>query len=97
MSTPAPTTGLTTPSETPPTAMTTPSSSGNKLPALRHLRGPHGFVKSGRIVQRLSPSPESFVRKLRSLSSREKEKSKDSRPGETFGTPVMQSRMMIGE
>ena len=97
MSTPTPTTGHTTPSKTPPTGSSTPSSSGSKLPVLRHLRSPDGFKVSvrspGGIVRRLSPSPESFVRKLRNLGSREG--SQNASPEKPSGIPVMQRRMTI--
>ncbi|KAG1731524.1 uncharacterized protein EDB91DRAFT_722597 [Suillus paluster] len=94
MSTLTPTTGPTTPSKTPPTGSSTPSSSGSKLPVLRHLRSPDGFMRNpGGIVRRLSPSPESFVRKLRNLGSREG--SENASPEKPSGIPIMQRRMTI--
>ncbi|KAJ8590235.1 hypothetical protein M405DRAFT_816613 [Rhizopogon salebrosus TDB-379] len=88
MSTPTPTTGPTTPSKTPHTASTTPSSSGRKLPVLRHLGSP---LRKGGVVRRVYTSPESFVRKLRMLGSGEGNAS----PEKPLGTPIMQRPMTV--
>lgn len=101
MSTQTPTTGPTTPSKTPPTRSSTPSSSGSKLPVLRHLHGPDAspdafkvsIRNAGGIIRRLSPSPESVVRKLRNLGSREG--SENVSPEKLSGIPIMQRRMTI--
>ncbi|KAG1746160.1 hypothetical protein EDB19DRAFT_381577 [Suillus lakei] len=97
MSTQTPTTGPTTPSKTPPTGSSTPSSSGSKLPVWRHLHSPDAFKvsahKPGGIIRRLSPSPESFVRKLRTLRSRDE--SENASPEKPSGIPIMQRRMTI--
>ncbi|KAG2153757.1 uncharacterized protein EDB93DRAFT_1134630 [Suillus bovinus] len=101
MSTQTPTTGPTTPSKTPPTKNSTPSSSGSKLPVWRHLHGPdaspNAFKVSirnpGEIIRRLSPSPESFVRKLRNLGSRDG--SENVSPEKPSGIPIMQRKMTI--
>ncbi|KAG2150959.1 hypothetical protein DEU56DRAFT_962568 [Suillus clintonianus] len=97
MSTQTPTTGPTTPSKTPPTGSSTPSSSGSKLPVLRNLYSPDAFKVSvrnpGGIIRRLSPSPESFVRKLRKLGSRDG--SENVSPEKPSGIPIMQRRTTI--
>ncbi|KAG1771710.1 hypothetical protein EDD22DRAFT_965973 [Suillus occidentalis] len=101
MSTQTPTTGPTTPSKTPPTGSSTPSSSRSKLPVLRHLRSPDASPDAfkvsirnpGGIIRRLSPSPESFVRKLRNLGSRDG--SENVSPEKPSGIPIMQRRMTI--
>ncbi|KAG1865781.1 hypothetical protein DFJ58DRAFT_770200 [Suillus subalutaceus] len=101
MSTQTPTTGPTTPSKTPPTGSSTPSSSGSKLPVWRHLHSPDASPDAfkaairnpGGIMKRLSPSPESFVRKLRNLGSRDG--SENASPEKPSGIPIMQRRMTI--
>ncbi|KAG1809342.1 uncharacterized protein BJ212DRAFT_604069 [Suillus subaureus] len=101
MSTQTPTTGPTTPSKTPPTGSSTPSSSGSKLPVWRHLHSPDASPDAfkvslrnpGGIIRRLSPSPESFVRKLRNLGSRDG--SENASPEKPSGIPIMQRRMTI--
>ncbi|KAG2037443.1 hypothetical protein BDR03DRAFT_919967 [Suillus americanus] len=101
MSTQTPTTGPTTPSKTPPTGSSTPSSSGSKLPVWKHLHcpdaSPDTFKVSirnpGGIIRRLSPSPESLVRKLRNLGSRDG--SENASPEKPSGIPIMQRRMTI--
>ncbi|KAG1904245.1 uncharacterized protein F5891DRAFT_36091 [Suillus fuscotomentosus] len=101
MSTQTPTTGPTTPSKTPPTESRTPSSSGSKLPVLRHLHSPDASPDAfkvsirnpGGIIRRLSPSPESFVRKLRNFGSRDG--SENVSPEKPSGIPIMQRKMTI--
>ncbi|KAG1776936.1 hypothetical protein EV702DRAFT_295325 [Suillus placidus] len=101
MSTQTPTTGPTTPSKTPPTGGSTPSSSGSKLPVWRHLHSPDASPDAskvsirnpGGIIRRLSPSPESLVRKLRNLGSRDG--SENASPEKPSGIPIMQRRMTI--
>ncbi|KAG2355174.1 hypothetical protein BDR07DRAFT_1381687 [Suillus spraguei] len=102
MSTQTPTTGPTTPSKTPPTGGSTSSSSGSKLPVWRYLHSPDtspdtfkvSIRNPGGIIKRLSPSPESFVRKLRNLGSRDG--SENASPEKPSGIPIMQRRMTIG-
>ncbi|KAG2355453.1 hypothetical protein BDR07DRAFT_1613664 [Suillus spraguei] len=102
MSTQTPTTGPTTPSKTPPTGGSTSSSSGSKLPVWRYLHSPDASPDTfkvsirnpGGIIKRLSPSPESFVRKLRNLGSRDG--SENASPEKPSGIPIMQRRMTIG-
>jgi hypothetical protein len=101
MSTQTPTTGPTTPSKTPDTGSSTPSSSGSKLPVWRQLHSPDtspdafkvSMRNPGGIIRRLSPSPESFVRKLRNLGSRDG--SENASPEKPSGIPIMQRRMTI--